>query len=121
MHDRWPVGGKSSGDDLFQLAEVSWLYYGEDRTQEQIARETGLSRPTISRMLREARERGIVEIRVHYPFQTAVVLEEALRSRLGLRDCQVLAGSSVDDANDEREVALRVGALAARYLQEADY
>ena len=79
MHDRWPAGGKSSGDDQFELAEVSWLYYGEDPTQEQIARETGLSRPTISRMLREARERGIVEIRVHYPFQTAVVLEEALR------------------------------------------
>jgi DNA-binding transcriptional regulator LsrR (DeoR family) len=119
MQDRLPASAKISGDDSFQLAEVAWLYYGRDRTQEQIAQETGLSRPTISRMLRDARERGIVEIRVHYPFQTATALEDDLRSRLGMLECQVLAGAAVDEIGDGREVATRVGALAARYLQRA--
>ena len=39
----------------------------------------------------------MVEIRVHYPFQTAVVLEEELRSQLGLLDCRILAHSAVDN------------------------
>ena len=118
MRDRPVSSVKSTSDDHFQLAEVAWLYYGRDWTQEQIAQETGLSRPTISRMLRDARERGIVEIHVHYPYQTVGVVEEELRSRLGLLDCQVLATSVVDDFGNGKDVASQVGALAARYLQK---
>lgn len=118
MHIRQNSSAKSLNDDDFQLAEVAWLYYGQDWTQEQIARSTGLSRPTISRMLRDARDRGIVEIHVHYPFQTLGVVEDELRSRLGLVDCKVLAAKAVKDFGEGKEVAHRVGALAARYLQE---
>jgi deoxyribonucleoside regulator len=117
MQDRRPLSAKSTSDERFQLAQVAWLYYGQDRTQEQIAQETGFSRPTISRMLRDAREQGIVEIRVHYPFQTAGDIEEELRSRLGLLDCKVLAPSVRDDFGDGKDVCKQVGALAARYLQ----
>jgi deoxyribonucleoside regulator len=118
MHVRQVSSAKSTNDDHFQLAKVAWLYYGQDWTQEQIAQETGLSRPTISRMLRDARERGIVEIHVHYPFQTLGVVEDELRSRLGLVDCKVLATSAVNDFGDGKDVANQVGALAARYLQK---
>ena len=117
MQDRRLADGKTMSDELFQLAEVAWLYYGQERTQEQIAQETGLSRPTISRMLRDARERGVVEIRVHYPFQTAAALESQLRARLGLRDCQVLSAAAADEPGGGSDTPSRVGALAARYLQ----
>lgn len=116
MQERRHPSAKSDSDEAFQLAEVAWLYYGHEWTQEQIAQETGLSRPTISRMLREARERGIVEIRVHYPFQTSGDLESSLRARLDLADCRILSGS-VDEQGEGRDTAARVGALAARYLQ----
>jgi len=116
MLDRRNSGNRGNNDDSFQLAEVAWLYYGQERTQEQIALETGLSRPTISRMLRDARDRGIVEIRVHYPFQEASALEETLRSRLDLRDCRILAATN-GDGPDDRDVPSRVGALAARFVQ----
>ena len=106
-------------DESFLLAEVAHLYYGEELTQEQIAQETGVSRSNVSRMLKEARERGIVEIRVHYPLQTVPRLEHELRERLGLADCLVLAtgqhGSGIDVGEG---VPQRVGALAARYLQK---
>jgi deoxyribonucleoside regulator len=104
-------------DELLQLAEIAWMYYGEDRTQEQIAQETRLSRPTISRMLRDARAHGVVEIRVHYPFQTAPRLEEELRDRLGLQEVKVLANGDAEHGQ-QGEVAHRVGALAARYLRK---
>jgi DNA-binding transcriptional regulator LsrR (DeoR family) len=118
MQDRRSPGGKTTNDELFHLAEVAWLYYGQELTQEQIAQETGLSRPTISRMLREARERGVVEIRVHYPFQTASDLEAEVLTRLGLTDCRVLAAGATAEGGNGGDIPSRVGALAARYLQK---
>ena len=45
-----------------KLAYVARRYYLEDQKQSDIARELGVSRPLVSRMLSEARELGIVEI-----------------------------------------------------------
>lgn len=104
--------------DALLLAEVARLYYQEEQSQDQIAQRTGVSRSSISRMLKEARDRGIVEIRVHHPFRTSPQLEGALKARLRLRDCLVLSRGP-DDLNGESDLSLRVGALAARYLAEA--
>ncbi len=106
-------------DDLLLIAEIAQLYYCEERTQEQIARATGQSRSSVSRLLKEAREQGIVDIRVHYPFQRVPDLEDELRRRLGLRDCRVLAtglGRPFGGLNEDAPE--RVGHLAARYLSQ---
>jgi DNA-binding transcriptional regulator LsrR (DeoR family) len=119
MQDRHTHLPAPNTDELLQLAEIAWLYYGEERTQEQIAQETGLSRPTISRMLKDARDHGIVEIRVHYQFQTVPRLEAELCAAFGLDEAKVLAtGDSGSEIGHLREVPQRVGALAARYLQK---
>jgi len=114
MNDATPTN-----EELLQLAEIGWMYYGEERTQEQIAKETGLSRPTISRMLRDARLHGVVEIRVHYPFQTVPRMEAELRTLLGLKEVKVLAiGDQSDERGQQSDVSQRVGALAGRYLRK---
>ena len=59
-----------AADDLLLLADVAQQYYLEDMTQEQIARRIGVSRSNVSRMLKDARERGVVEIRIHHPLRT---------------------------------------------------
>ncbi len=46
------------------MLRAAWMYYVDDRNQEQIARDLAVSRPTVSRLLRRARDEGIVEIRV---------------------------------------------------------
>ncbi len=110
---------RRSRDELLLLAEVAQLYYGEDRTQEQIAQATGQSRSSVSRLLKEAREQGIVDIRVHYPFQRVPGLEADLHNRLGLSDCRVLATGQVRPIIGlSEDVPGRVGVLAARYLQQ---
>ena len=48
-----------------RLAHVARRYYLEDQKQSDIARELGISRPMVSRLLAEARELGVVEIRIH--------------------------------------------------------
>ena len=50
-----------------RLAHVARRYYLEDQKQSDIARELGISRPMVSRLLAEARELGVVEIRIHDP------------------------------------------------------
>lgn len=106
-------------DDLLALAEVAQLYYAEDFTQAQIARRVGGSRSNVSRMLKEARARGLVEIRIRSPLGTVPELQEALRERMGLGECLVLAISDRGpQASEPDGVARKIGALAARYMQE---
>ena len=112
-------GDRPDRNDLLVLAEVARQYYLDDLTQEQIARRLGISRSNVSRLLKEARERGVVEIRVHHPYRTLPEAEEALRQELGLRDCLVLAESAAEPSQDPpSDVPHRLGALAARYLDE---
>ena len=64
-----------------RLAHVARRYYLEDQKQSDIARELGISRPMVSRLLAEARELGVVEIRIHDPECREDSLLERLRSR----------------------------------------
>ena len=78
-----------------KLAHVARRYYLEDWKQSDIAQELGVSRPLISRMLREARELGVVEIMVHEPgAKTANLLERLRRSNA------IQGGVLVEDGED---------------------
>ena len=51
------------------LATVANLYYNSEMTQNEIADRMYTSRSKISRMLKEARELGIVEISIKEPWE----------------------------------------------------
>jgi deoxyribonucleoside regulator len=106
-------------EDQFLLAEVVQLYYARDLTQAQIAQRIGVSRSNVSRMLKEARLQGMVEVRIHSPLRTVPGLQQELVSRLDLHECRVLAtfdrDSHIVEATD---TAAQVAALGARYLRE---
>ena len=79
-----------------KLAHVARRYYLEDWKQSDIAQELGVSRPLISRMLREARELGVVEIMIHEPgAKTANLLERLRRSNA------IQGGVLVEDGEDD--------------------
>lgn len=50
-----------------QAVQVARLYYHQGLTTGDIARELGLSRPKVSRLLALARRNGTVDIRIHDP------------------------------------------------------
>lgn len=67
------------------LYRGAWLYYEEDRTQAEIGELLGISRATVSRLLAEARARGVVHIEVRNPAAGELdALASALEERLGL-------------------------------------
>ena len=49
------------------LMQVAKMYYMEQLTQAQIGRNLNTSRATVSRLLQEARDKGIVKITIEYP------------------------------------------------------
>jgi len=66
------------------LAYVADMYYINGLDQSAIAREVGVTRSMVSRMLTEARKRGIVEIKVNWPIHPDHDLEEAIKSQYGI-------------------------------------
>ena len=72
------------------LVKVAQLYHLQGLNQDQIGRQLGVSRSKVSRMLKEARERGLVEISIHYPSRFSLELERRLEAELGLREAVVV-------------------------------
>lgn len=95
-----------------QLVRASELYYERGLSQQKIADILGVSRPTVSRLLEEARKSGVVEIVVHAPLKQNYELSERLRRELGLKDAVVIQG----EASPDRSPALRRCAQAAGQL-----
>lgn len=104
----------ASFERLELLAMVADLYYIDQRSQAEIARRLGYSRSAISRLLTEAHERQLVEIRIHYPLQRDARLEHALRDTYGLETVYVAQrGNLTYD-----RMLMQLGRLAARYLED---
>jgi len=67
-----------SAPDLYLLSKVSTLYYLRDQTQQEIAERLRLSRPAVSRLLRDAQTHGIVQITISPPRGLHIDLESRL-------------------------------------------
>ncbi|MCK5198209.1 MAG: sugar-binding transcriptional regulator [Spirochaetales bacterium] len=52
-----------------QLALIAQMYYEERKNQQEISEKTGINRSAISRLLTEARLKGIVDIKINYPWR----------------------------------------------------
>lgn len=96
----------------YLLSSVANLYYNSDLTQNQIAERFYTSRSKISRMLKEARELGIVEIKIREPWENNQILEKKLVELFPIRHARVI---SVRERNLSL-VLQKLGEAAAYYL-----
>ena len=101
------------------LARVAAQYYLQDSTQAAIAKEFGLSRQKVQRLIRRAREQGIVEIHVHSVPVLHIELERRLKETFGLEDVLV-ATSHPDEAVCRRLVARAAADYLERHLADGD-
>lgn len=99
-------------DDFELLARIAHRYYVDGRTQEEIAREFGLSRPKVQRLLERARWAGVVDIRIAAPPWLHLDLEADLRDAFQLSDA--IVSPSRADPESQREAVAR---SAAQYLE----
>lgn len=99
-------------DDLRLMTKVAKLYYLEGLNQEEIASRCRTSRSTISRLLKQARDAGVVTINVHETSGDFSDLERALERMFGLHEAVVVAH---DEAEGDLQASL--GRAAARYIE----
>lgn len=94
------------------LSEVAAEYYELGMSEEEISRQLCISRTRISRLLTEARKKGIVKITINYELDRIYILEERLKERYNLSDVRVLnnRGKKADD------IYKGVEKLAADYI-----
>lgn len=81
------------------LAMVANLYYNSELTQNQIAERMYTSRSKISRMLKEARELGIVEIYIHEPWERNLEYEQKMLEYFQLKNVRIIKQKETDKEN----------------------
>jgi DNA-binding transcriptional regulator LsrR (DeoR family) len=100
-------------DRLELLGQVASWYYEDNVDQSVIAERIGKSRSMVSRILQEAREMGLVEIKVAFPLKRDTKLESCLSQKFNLAQAYVLANSP----DNQDLLSQRLGSLGARCLQ----
>lgn len=110
MKKNTPIHQADSQDILI---ETAMLYYEEHLTQSEIGRRLNTSRSTISRFLKEARNKGLVQITINYSWARNSQLEDAMKARFSLKDAYILRTSN----RQRQDITNDIGILAAKYLQ----
>jgi len=95
-----------------QSIAVAKLYYESDMSQQKIADVLKLSRPTVSRLLRYAKEQGYVNIKISDPIESMAVLESRVQKKYGIQVVKV-ARSSMETVLEQKKA---IGKLAAEYI-----
>jgi len=97
--------------------KAAYYLYEKNHTQVQIADMLGISRITLGKLLREAREEGIVKIEIVdvRGVREQLDLEARLQSLFDLVDVQVV----VCVENEKGEIARKLAAAGARYMETA--
>lgn len=105
----------NSGDDL--SVHVSWLYYMEGKTQEDISKTLGLSRSKVLRILANARQNGTVQISIATNLSRCVELERSLESLMGLERAVVIPNCQ-NPETEYAELGLALGSYINGILQD---
>lgn len=82
------------------LYRIAKLYYDEDYTQAEISKELGIYRTTIGRMLKKARERGIVKIQIQSNSYKLYDLEDKITKYFGMKEVIIVPTFSKQSDHD---------------------
>ena len=95
------------------LADVAEMYYVDRLGQAEIAKQIGVTRSMVSRMLTEAHEKKIIRIHIERRFNYNQILQQELIDRFLLKDA-IIFNKNIDD---NLRYLSRLGAVAAYQIQ----
>jgi DNA-binding transcriptional regulator LsrR (DeoR family) len=99
--------------DFRLLTKISKLYYEDNLNQDEIVSRLHISRSTISRLLAQAREEGVVKIVVVPPTGTYADLETDIEQKYEVEEVII---ADVPTPDSPQMIARELGAAAANYL-----
>jgi DNA-binding transcriptional regulator LsrR (DeoR family) len=94
-----------------QISQILTQYYIEGCNQAEIAQRLGLSTAKVNRLLKQAREQGLVEVIIHTPYQHLFEMERRLKVT-GIKEAVVIPQL----AEDPQAIMQAVGRAGADYL-----
>jgi DNA-binding transcriptional regulator LsrR (DeoR family) len=105
-----------TNDDMRLMIKVARLYYETGLTQKEISDRLRLSRPTISRIINEARRTGIVQFQIAQLQGVNSDLEREVETRFNLSEVIV---AEVPKTGSQEDVARELGREAADYFSRS--
>jgi len=99
--------------DVRLLSKIGTMYYDQNFNQQEIADRLHLSRPKVSRLLKQAREQGVVQITVVSPNGNFVDIETALEQKYELKEVLIVES---DTNMSNQMIKRRIGSASANYL-----
>ena len=97
------------------VVKIAMLYYLKNLDQDEIAMRLGLSRQSVSRHLRRARDSGIIQFKINSPAETTFAeLELELETTFGLK-AAVIAPVNL---NADDMIKEAIGEYAAGFLEQ---
>lgn len=91
------------------IIDAARLYYDSDFSQQEIANTLGISRPTVSRLLQQAKELGYVRIEIIDPLEGNHDLAKELKKKYNLQSVEVCY-SPIDDYNEVTQIITKKAA-----------
>jgi deoxyribonucleoside regulator len=92
------------------------MYYLQDLKMDVIARHLGTSRSTVSRLLKTARESGLVEIKINSPSSRAGDLVAAIKDRFDVTAFVVPVPDTASDVDRLEQVSLTAARLVSSWF-----
>lgn len=99
-------------DKRGKMLDAVRMYYQLDYSQQEIAKQLGVSRPTVSRFIQQAKEEGYVVIKIIDPLENNDLLAGSIERKFGLKKVVIVNVPNYSEA----VVKKYLGIAAAKYL-----
>ena len=90
-----------------KLSVIAELYYQYDLSQPEIAKRLSISRPWVSKLLKRAKEMGIIKIEITTSSASIISLEETLKMKYGLTSAKIV--KNINDSNILEKIGKATG------------
>ncbi|WP_040340609.1 sugar-binding transcriptional regulator [Fictibacillus macauensis] len=107
-------------EKLKKVIEAAKLYYLLDYNQSQIAVKLGVSRPTVSRLLQQAKSEGIVQIKIMDPSNGSEQLEKELEEKFSLKKAIVATVPQYDQQFIKKELGEKTAHYLYKIVKDGD-
>ena len=98
------------------LVQAAMMYYNDNLTQQEISRKLGTTRQSVSKLLNEAKTKGIVEIKINNPVDNIIALSEELVNKFNIKNAVTIQSDFNDDALNRSVIAQKAVEHIAAYL-----
>lgn len=100
--------------DIKLLTNICYLYYDKDLTMANIAKQLNMTRQSVSKFIKKAKDDNFVQIYINSPVIESVELEQKLKETYGLNDVIVIK----NEAQYQEHLDESLGVAGANYIKK---